>query len=49
MGLVPVATYIIGQRIQLLGHVMRRSEYDTIKVVIEWKREGKRWIDIDIY
>jgi hypothetical protein len=46
--------YIKGQRLQWFGHIMRRSEEETIRAVIEWQTEGKRprgrprkrWLDL---
>lgn len=54
LGLAPVTSYMKGQRLQWLGHIMRRSEEETIRAVIEWQPEGKRprgrqrkrWLDI---
>jgi hypothetical protein len=54
LGLVPVTSYIKGQRLQRFGHIMRRSEEETIKAAIEWQPEGKRprdrprkrWLDL---
>ncbi|KAL4113792.1 hypothetical protein QTP88_017365 [Uroleucon formosanum] len=54
LGLAPVTSYIKGQRLQWFGHIMRRSEEETIRAVIEWQPEGKRprgrprkrWLDI---
>lgn len=45
---------IKGQRIQRLGHIMRRVENQTVRVALEWepreKRPGgrprKNWIDM---
>ena len=42
-----------GQRIQWLGHILRREENDPVRVDFEWKSVGKRprrrprkkWID----
>lgn len=53
VGLVPVSSSISGQRIQWIGHLMRRNEEDAVRVVMEWKLTGKRlrgwprkrWID----
>jgi len=42
LGLAPVTSFIKGRRIQWLGHIMRRGEEKTIRVVMEWKRKGKR-------
>ena len=50
----PVTSFIKGQRIQWLGHIMRRGESDTTKLALEWKPHGKRprgrprkrWIDV---
>jgi len=52
--LAPVTSFIKGQRIQWLGHIMRRGEDETVRVVLEWKPQGKsprgrprkRWIDV---
>lgn len=30
------------QRIQLLGHIIRRSGKETVRKIMEWKLEGKR-------
>jgi ribosomal 50S subunit-associated protein YjgA (DUF615 family) len=54
LDLAPVTKYIKGQRLQWFGHIMRRSEEETIRAVIEWQPEGKRprgrlrkrWLDI---
>jgi hypothetical protein len=54
LGLAPVTSYIKGQRLQWFGHIMRRSEEETIRAVIEWQPKGKRprgrprkrWLDI---
>jgi len=54
LGLAPVTIYIRRQRLQWFGHIMRRSEGETIRAVIEWKPEGKRprgrprkrWLDV---
>ena len=40
--LAPVTSFISGQRIQWLGHVMRRNEEETVRTVLEWKPTGKR-------
>lgn len=42
MGLAPVGSFISGQRIQWLGHLMRRNEEDAVRVVLEWRPTGKR-------
>jgi hypothetical protein len=42
LGLTPVSRFISGQRIQWLGHVMRRNEEDMVRAVQEWKPTGKR-------
>jgi hypothetical protein len=34
--LAPVSRFISGQRIQWLGHVIRRNEEDTVRVLLEW-------------
>jgi sorting nexin-29 len=52
--LAPVTSFIKGQRIQWLGHIMRRGENETVRVALEWKPQGKRprgrprkrWIDV---
>jgi len=41
LGLEPVSSFIIGQRIQRLGHIMRRNEKATVRGVLEWKPTGK--------
>jgi|UniRef100_A0A2S2Q1J2 ribosomal 50S subunit-associated protein YjgA (DUF615 family) len=54
LGLAQVTSYIKGQRIQWLGHIMRRSEEETISAVMEWKPGGKgfggrlrkRWLNM---
>jgi len=46
--------FIKSQRIQWLGHVMRHSADAAIRIVLNWKPEGKRprgrprkrWIDV---
>jgi hypothetical protein len=52
---IPLVTiFIKGQRIQWLGHIMRRGESYTTKLALEWKLCGKRprgnprkrWIDV---
>lgn len=35
-------SYLKGQRIQWWGHIMRKSEEETIRAVIKWKPLGKR-------
>lgn len=40
--LAPVTSFIIGQQIQWLGNVMRRSEEETVRKVLEWRPTGKR-------
>ncbi|VVC38896.1 Hypothetical protein CINCED_3A017100 [Cinara cedri] len=37
----PVTSFIKGQRIQWLGHIMKRGECDTTKLVLEWKPQGR--------
>jgi hypothetical protein len=37
-----VTSFISGQRIQRLGHVMRRNEKETVRTVMEWRPTGKR-------
>uniref|UniRef100_A0A2S2P2T1 Endonuclease-reverse transcriptase n=1 Tax=Schizaphis graminum TaxID=13262 RepID=A0A2S2P2T1_SCHGA len=52
--LAPVTSFIKGQRLQRLGHIMRRGENETVRVALEWKPKGKRpkgrprkrWIDV---
>jgi len=34
--LIPVTSCIKGQRIQLLGHIMRKGENKIVRVVLEW-------------
>lgn len=51
--LAPV-TFIKGQRIQWIGHIMRRGENEAARVALEWRPQGKihrgrprkRWIDM---
>jgi len=40
--LAPVTSFIKGQRIQWLGHIMRREENEVVRVALEWKSQGKR-------
>jgi len=40
--LASVTSFISGQRIQWLGHVMRRNEEETVRTVLEWRPTGKR-------
>jgi len=54
LGKAPVTSYIKGQRIQWLAHIMRRNEQEIIRAVIDWKperkrprgRPRKRWLDV---
>jgi len=41
LGLAPVTSYIKRRRLQWFGHIMRRSEEEIIRAVIEWQPEGK--------
>lgn len=51
--IITVNRFIKSQRIQWLGHIMRRNAEAATKVVLDWKPEGKillgcprkRWID----
>jgi hypothetical protein len=53
MNLAPVTNFINGQRIQWLGHILRREENYHVRVAFEWKPKRKRlkgcprkrWID----
>lgn len=46
--------YKKGQRLQWFGHIMRKSEEETIRAVIKWKPQGRRprdrprkkWLDV---
>jgi hypothetical protein len=42
LDLIPVTSFISGQRIQWLGHVMRRNEEETVRTMLEWRPMGKR-------
>lgn len=46
--LSPVISFIKGQRIQWLDHIRRL--YETVKLTLEWKPQGKRprkrWIEV---
>jgi len=42
LGLAPVSSYISGQQIQWLGHIMHRNEKEMVRAVLEWKPTGKR-------
>jgi len=42
MNLTPVTNLIKGQRIQWLGHILRREENYPLQVAFEWKPKGKR-------
>lgn len=42
LGLAPVHSFISGQQIQWLGHVMRRNEKETVRAMLEWRPIGKR-------
>jgi hypothetical protein len=52
--LTTVTSFIKSQRIQWLGHIMRRRENEIVRVTLEWKpigkrprgRPRKRWIDV---
>ncbi|XP_025407079.1 uncharacterized protein LOC112681028 [Sipha flava] len=52
--LTTVPSFIKSQRIQRLGHIMRRRENEIVRVTLEWKpigkrprgRPRKRWIDV---
>lgn len=35
LGIAPVTSYIKGQRIQWLGHIMRRNKQEIIRAVID--------------
>lgn len=39
--LVPVTSFIKGQQIQWLGHIMKRGEKEVVRVALEWKPQGK--------
>jgi hypothetical protein len=40
--LEPETNYIKGQRIQWLGHIVRRRENEVVRAALEWKPQGKR-------
>ncbi|KAF0753469.1 Uncharacterized protein FWK35_00019834 [Aphis craccivora] len=52
--LTTVTSIIKSQRIQWLGHIMRRRENEVVRVTLKWKpigkrprgRPRKRWIDV---
>jgi hypothetical protein len=54
LGIESVISFIRGQRIQWLGHAMRRSEDDISRTILNWKPMGKRlrgrprkrWMDV---
>lgn len=37
-----VADFIKGQRIQWLCHTINRGENETVRILLEWKPQGKR-------
>lgn len=42
MNLAPVTIFTKGQRIQWLGHILKREKNDPIQDAFEWKPVGKR-------
>jgi len=50
LGLAPVTSFIKGQRIQWLSHIMRSQENEVVRVALEWRPQGtrprKRWINV---
>jgi len=39
--LAPVTSFIKGQQIQWLGHIMKRGENEVVRVALERKPQGK--------
>jgi len=54
LGIASAISFIRGQRTQWLGHVIRRSEDDISRTILNWKPMGKRprgrprkrWLDV---
>lgn len=52
--LAPVTTLIKGQRLQWVGHIIRRGENKAVRVALKWKlqdkisrgRLRKKWIEV---
>lgn len=52
--LVPVTSFINCQRIQRVSHLKRRGDNEAVRVVLEWRPQGKtprrrlrkRWVDV---
>lgn len=52
--LTPETSFVKSQKIQWLGHTIKRGEYNTTRIVLDWKPQGirpggrqrKRWLDL---
>lgn len=40
VGVIPVTSWIKGQRLHRLGYIMRRGENNILKSVMEWEPPG---------